>query len=314
MIRKFLLFLLVFMAGCSVLKVDNIQKVPSRTEQVRSEFENASIKKVLVVSHRANWKKAPENSKLAVLYAINMGVDIIEIDIRKTKDGKFILMHDYTVNRTTDGKGKVKDLTVKELRELRLKGPDGKLTDERIPTLSEILLLCKDKILINLDKAEPYIKELLPILEETKTSKQIILKGGLKSKEVSELLGDDNNVIYMPIVHINKIGKKLENQNKKVEINKIYPLGKNVRALELVFKQLNNPALSKPIMQKLKNNNVRTWVNTIQVCHPLGYSDKEARKDPDKVWGGLIKKGFSIIQTDEPKALLEYLKMKKLHE
>ena len=93
----------------------------TRAEQIRSDLENGSVNKVFVVAHRAAWKKAPENSRLAVEHAIEMGVDIVEIDIRRTKDGVFVLMHDESIDRTTNGKGQVSAFTYEELSKLKLK-------------------------------------------------------------------------------------------------------------------------------------------------------------------------------------------------
>ena len=80
-----------------------------RAEAIRKDVLNPCLDKVLVVAHRGNWSIAPENSLAAIDSAIRMKVDIVEIDIRKTKDGQLVLMHDDTVDRTTNGTGKVKD-------------------------------------------------------------------------------------------------------------------------------------------------------------------------------------------------------------
>ena len=71
---------------------------------------------VLVVSHRADWRNAPENSLQAIKNCIAMGIDMVEIDLKKTKDGQLILLHDKTIDRTTTGKGKPEDYTLAELR------------------------------------------------------------------------------------------------------------------------------------------------------------------------------------------------------
>ncbi len=97
-----------------------------------------STSKVMVVSHRGDWRNAPENSLQAFRNCIDMGVDMIELDLKKTKDGQLILMHDYTVDRTTDGKGKPEDYTLDELRKLHLKNGMGRATFHTIPTLEDL--------------------------------------------------------------------------------------------------------------------------------------------------------------------------------
>lgn len=74
-------------------------------QNVKEQLEISPSKEILVVSHRADWRNAPENSLQAIQNCIQMGVDMIEIDLKKTKDGHLILMHDKTLNRTTTGKG-----------------------------------------------------------------------------------------------------------------------------------------------------------------------------------------------------------------
>ena len=97
---KFIVLLLLFCLQSGFLTAQ-------RAELIRKDVLN----KVLVVAHRGNWSIAPENSLAAIDSAIQMKVDIVEIDIRKTKDGELVLMHDDTVDRTTNGTGKVKDKT-----------------------------------------------------------------------------------------------------------------------------------------------------------------------------------------------------------
>lgn len=113
------------------------------------------------ISHRGDVQHYPENSLEAILSAIMMGADIIEIDIRLTKDNIMVLMHDETLKRTTDWqyqKGKnglptsdrVEDWTYEQLRELHLVYR-GKLTYYRIPTAYEAVLLCADRVQIHFD-------------------------------------------------------------------------------------------------------------------------------------------------------------------
>ena len=125
-----------------------------RTDSIRRILSDPATEQVLVVAHRAYWRSlAPENSLAAIDSAIRLKMDMVELDVWKTKDNHLVLMHDPTVDRTTDGKGRVADMTLAEIKRLRLKDKDGKLTTQRVPTLREALLLAKGKIMINLDKA-----------------------------------------------------------------------------------------------------------------------------------------------------------------
>ncbi len=97
-----------------------------------------SNNKVLVAAHRGNWKDFPENSIPAVQSCIGTGIDIIEIDVQRTKDGAYVLMHDGSIDRTTNGKGKVSDYTLKQLQRFKLRGKGDTITEYRIPTLDTI--------------------------------------------------------------------------------------------------------------------------------------------------------------------------------
>jgi glycerophosphoryl diester phosphodiesterase len=92
----------------------------------------------VVVAHRGEHTRTHENSLSAIAAAIRAGVDYVELDVRRTRDGEHVLLHDSTLDRTTTGKGKVADLTLAELRQLRLRDRDRPgLPPEPIPTLAE---------------------------------------------------------------------------------------------------------------------------------------------------------------------------------
>jgi glycerophosphoryl diester phosphodiesterase len=109
----------------------------AQTADVKSilkKFKDPANKKVLVAAHRGDWRNAPENSIQAYQRAIDMGVDIIEVDVQKTQDGHLIIMHDLTVDRTTDGKGRVSDLTLEQIKKLHLRNGLNRVTHHTIPT------------------------------------------------------------------------------------------------------------------------------------------------------------------------------------
>ena len=98
--------------------------------------------------------------------ALTWGVDMVEIDLKKTKDGHLVLMHDKLINRTMNGKGRPEDYTLAELKALRLKNGAGCKTRHQIPTFEEVMTLCKGKIMVNVDKGYDYFKEAYAILEK----------------------------------------------------------------------------------------------------------------------------------------------------
>ena len=92
-----------------------------------------------IAAHRGGAALWPENSLLAFHSAIALGCDLIELDVHQSRDGVVTVIHDATVDRTTDGTGAVGAMTAAELRRLRLRDPRGAVSAERVPTLAEVL-------------------------------------------------------------------------------------------------------------------------------------------------------------------------------
>lgn len=107
---------------------------------------------VIAVGHRGTVHLAPENTLAAFRKAIELGVDLVEIDVRETRDGHLIIMHDATVDRTTNGKGRVTDLTLEEIKRLDAGSWfSPKFAGEPVPTLDEALSLMKGRALPDID-------------------------------------------------------------------------------------------------------------------------------------------------------------------
>ncbi|MDH5688517.1 MAG: glycerophosphodiester phosphodiesterase family protein [Candidatus Bathyarchaeota archaeon] len=125
---------------------------------------------IRVVGHRGAAGLEPENTLRSIRRAIELGVDQIEVDARVTKDRRLVVIHDETVDRTTDGHGHVKDLPFDELR--RLDAGKG----ESIPTLREVLGLTKGEVVLQIElkvkeAAEPVVK----IIEEMDAVEDVVI-------------------------------------------------------------------------------------------------------------------------------------------
>ena len=103
----------------------------NRALEIRKKLLNRDYSSVLVTAHRGDWRYAPENSLPAIDNAIKMGVDIVELDVQRTKDGQYILMHDKTLDRTTTGSGLVSEWTLDSIQTLNLKNGCNIKTKER---------------------------------------------------------------------------------------------------------------------------------------------------------------------------------------
>jgi glycerophosphoryl diester phosphodiesterase len=105
-----------------------------------------------VVGHRGAPRDEPENTLASFERAIRIGADWIEFDLRRTKDGVLVVIHDEKVDRTTNGKGLVRDLTFKELQELD--AGNG----QRIPSLQQVIELSRDRVKMDMEIKEEGIE------------------------------------------------------------------------------------------------------------------------------------------------------------
>jgi glycerophosphoryl diester phosphodiesterase len=93
----------------------------------------------LLIAHRGANRVAPENSLAAFAIAQKQGADVLETDLHVTRDGEIVVFHDHTLDRMSDGHGPLFTQSLGDLKQRYLRGPDGALTGERIPTLIELL-------------------------------------------------------------------------------------------------------------------------------------------------------------------------------
>lgn len=276
-----------------------------RTEDIRERLSDRNGSTVLVASHRGDWRNYPENSIEGLKSAIEMGVDIVELDIQRTKDGHLILMHDETLDRTTTGKGAVADTTLSYIKTLKLRNGCGIRTSQRVPTLEDALITAKGKVLLNLDKADRYFDEVVALLEKTDTKRQIVMKGTKSPSRVRNAFSrylDD--VIYMPIVD-------LDEKNAVRSIDEFVGF-MNPVAFELLFRKDAN-TLPLDVKSRLAGKSL-IWYNTLWDTMAGGHDDDASLRDVNNGWGYLIDSlGCRIIQTDRPAMLLEYLRSRGLH-
>lgn len=131
---------------------------------------------VAVIAHRGGAGIAPENTLAAYRQSIRLKADYVEIDVRTTRDGALVIMHDSTVDRTTDGHGKVRDLTFAEIRALRVKNRFGpEFADQKVPTLDEVLALCRGKIHVYLDHKDADTAAVIAALKKHRMDRSVVV-------------------------------------------------------------------------------------------------------------------------------------------
>jgi glycerophosphoryl diester phosphodiesterase len=108
--------------------------------------------RVLNFAHRGASHNAPQNTLAAFRLALEMGADGVELDVQVSKDGEAVVIHDFTVDATTDGQGPVKDKTLAELKELDAGSwLDARFAGQRIPTLQEVIVEIGHQLLLNIE-------------------------------------------------------------------------------------------------------------------------------------------------------------------
>ena len=287
------------------------EQYANRAEKILAEINDPNSDYVVVISHRGDWRNYPENSIPAIESVIRMGVDMMELDVKMTKDSVLVLMHDQTINRMTNGKGLVKDFTYDSLMTFKLRRAHNVTTDSlRIPTLREALLCCKDRILVNVDHAYPYYKEIVELTEELGVTGQVLMKGKSNIDKVNEDMSKhENNLLYMPIIDINT--PKGQALFAEYQERGVVPMAYEV-CWQHPGEDIDNCAA------KIHETGSKLWVNTLwpTLCGGSGNDDDAAfdAADPADVYGQYLEMGVSMIQTDRPQFLLDYLRSVGRHD
>lgn len=269
---------------------------------------------VLVVAHRACHapapsrgmnKAVPENSLAALERCVALGVDMVEIDIRRTADGALVLMHDPTVDRTTDGRGRVSDLTLAQVQALRLKAP-GDGSTEAPPTLEAFLARAEGRILINLDVKEPIAEQVAQVVLASGAAGQVLVKASPEAGAAPMAdLPPYRSLAFMPMVG----SVKGRDRGDPAGITALQVLAENrIPAIELCDMRRSE---FKAVRSAARLARVRLWSNALAQKGLKGVVARVqaggAAADGRRTWTRLIEDGVSVIQTNRPAALLDYL-------
>lgn len=168
---------------------------------------------VMVVAHRAGGLQAgksrfPENSLAALENAIALGAEMVEIDVQKSKDGAYVVLHDTWLDRTTTCRGQLVEKSLAELKACRLVVESrGTPTAESVPTLREFLAAARDRILVNIDNKLSFaeLPGMVAVARELGMAGQIVIKQNLwseakveEARVLTRQIGPDS--IFMPII------------------------------------------------------------------------------------------------------------------
>lgn len=259
-----------------------------RADALRRTLLDASSPTVMVASHRGAHGKFPENSLSSIRESIRLGVDIVEIDVKVSKDGIPFLMHDRTLDRTTTGKGDPEHLTWAELQQLFIVDK-GKVTRLKIPSLEEALKVAKGQILVDLDMKTDRINEVINVIKKTET-KDIVLFFDSDYEILSRIQRTDRDFMIMPRAH------SLEEVDSAILL------------FDPPIVHIDFSFYSPECVSAIQASSARAWINA------LGAPDDDIRRGKEKrALKKLLQHGASVVQTDEPQLLLQALRKEGLH-
>ena len=156
---------------------------------------------IVIIARHGSLENTPENTIAAFEQTADIGIRGLEVDVRKTSDGKLILMHDDTIDRTTDGKGYVNQLTYEEIRLYDAGSWKSKeFADERVPLLSEVLQFAKErkmKLIINV-KEHGIEQNTLSLIEEFDMINHVYFGGRLKALRNKDIDVKGAQIVFLP--------------------------------------------------------------------------------------------------------------------
>lgn len=256
-----------------------------------------------IVAHRGVWRAAPENSLLAIERAILAGHDVVGIDVRRSADGEFFLMHDDTLERMAGLDRVPESLTLQELTGLHLRDRNGgkvnPKTAEKLPSLKEVFDLTRDRIFVHLEvKNKAMIPEVIPFAKSMRVDQQVDFGADLRT--VQDLGWIDKTVVSHGVPFVAKT--RLGEPDAEMQLELVLKLKPFI--CEITFTQLQQIAELKDLFYEV---GIALWANTLDAVACAGFTDTQALKASEAIWGRLIDAGISVIQTDEVEALRSFL-------
>ena len=237
---------------------------------------------IVVIAHRGEHRAHPENTLPAFQAAIDAGADFFELDVRTTSDGQLVLMHDSNVDRTTNGTGAIRSMTMEQVRALdagRKFGP--RFAGAKVPAFEEPLTLAHGKIGVYVDCKDVAPSGLAAALDRAEMTGSVVIYGGAGFlKKVSAL----NPTL------------------------KVMPEAGSASTLRRLLAELT------PRVVAFDAGDFKDDVIAVaQAAKVEIYVDRLDAADTEAGWQDAIDRGAAGIQTDRPADLVQYLRARKLH-
>ncbi len=239
----------------------------------------AQARTVVAIAHRGEHNHHPENTIPAYQAAIKLGANFIEVDVRTTKDGKLVVMHDATVNKTTNGHGRVADMTLRQIRALDAGIKfSPRFAGTRVPTFDEVLRLARGKIGIYADVKQASAETFVNALKRYGMVPHTVVYPNYSVTFSQDVVRLDPAIKIMPESVCPEFARQL--------IDTFHPKIFAFSAFDF-----------KPSV-----------ISVVKQAGDLIYVDRMGTTDNPAGWGAAIKAGADGIQTNYPGKLVQYLR------
>ncbi|MGS2740156.1 glycerophosphodiester phosphodiesterase family protein [Sinomicrobium sp. M5D2P17] len=256
----------------------NVLKIES-TDALKDYFHHTGNDLPLVSAHRGGASAGyPENCIATFEHTLRNTPATFEIDPRLTKDSIIVLHHDATLERTTDGTGKLSDHTWEEVKKLRLKDPEGNLTEYGIPTLKEAILWSKGKTVLILDKKDVPPEMTASLIKELKAESHVMVTVH-NAAQALFYYRDNPEIVMEAFVKTKKALKEYEEAGIPWE---------HIMA----YVGLEETAEAKEICERLHERGAMCMISTAPVY------DKMDREKRTGAYRSIIENGTDIIEAD----------------
>ncbi len=256
-------------------------------------LEMAKEKKVLLVAHRGVCGgNIPCNSLQAFRAALNMGADMVELDVEASLDGELFVQHPGMEKVHLRMQDRLKKFPASMVENFHLSNWDLCRTEWKIPRLEEALTLLKGKCLINIDKFWDHPKEISALIRKLGMEDQILIKTADKPEYL------DAVEQYAPDIPYMTIAKEEDTVSENIMKRNINYVG-----VEALFTRDDAPIASKEYLDQMHAAGKIVWANGLvynyeAVLAAHHNDDISMYDDPEKGWGWLADRGFDLIQTD----------------
>ncbi|MDO5299489.1 MAG: glycerophosphodiester phosphodiesterase family protein [Clostridia bacterium] len=262
------------------------------------------MRDIQIVSHRGRFGGSiVENTLAAFEAALYCGADIIEMDVRRTRDGVLILFHDPSPQRLLGLTGKTEDYTLAELRAQPLINPIGEKSAFYVTTLDEALDALKGRCIINLDQCWRFIHEAYVPVRDRGMEEQVLIKGRVPYDEAISWLGENDFIPrFVPVVTCEK---------EIAELAKL-PEKACIPAVEVFAHEDHDAVIGTEFVDSVHAAGRKLWINALTFSDQFTLcawhdDNTSVMGNPQNGWGWLIEHGADILQTDWPRELADYL-------